>query len=249
MQRLLEQRRRRGGLPERADSTPARRRVMLFDSWGGVLADGLPALQPAYTARRVLAQLKRTTPAARACRASSSPRAAACGCPTCWTAALRHAGPGLDHGPGRARQLLAAPVAPVSGAGRAYPVPAATFDPQNPVPKALQGNIDPNVLFAPPEAIRAEVRRVLDSFGRRTATRPRAASRTSSTWATASASSPRPSTCARAGGSGACQHSRAQLRLKIRSAASGAGPDRSPTRASRAQNRCRQALGPRFREK
>jgi uroporphyrinogen decarboxylase len=33
-------------------------------------------------------------------------------------------------------------------------------------PKALQGNIDPNVLFAPPEAIRAEVRRVLDSFGR-----------------------------------------------------------------------------------
>jgi uroporphyrinogen decarboxylase len=31
--------------------------------------------------------------------------------------------------------------------------------------KALQGNIDPNVLFAPPEAIRAEVARVLDSFG------------------------------------------------------------------------------------
>ena len=30
----------------------------------------------------------------------------------------------------------------------------------------LQGNIDPNVLFAPPDAIRAEVRRVLDSFGR-----------------------------------------------------------------------------------
>jgi uroporphyrinogen decarboxylase len=32
--------------------------------------------------------------------------------------------------------------------------------------KALQGNIDPNVLFAPPDAIRAEVARVLDSFGR-----------------------------------------------------------------------------------
>jgi uroporphyrinogen decarboxylase len=31
--------------------------------------------------------------------------------------------------------------------------------------KALQGNIDPNVLFAPPEAIRTEVARVLDSFG------------------------------------------------------------------------------------
>ena len=30
---------------------------------------------------------------------------------------------------------------------------------------ALQGNIDPAVLFAPPEAIRAEARGVLDSFG------------------------------------------------------------------------------------
>jgi uroporphyrinogen decarboxylase len=32
--------------------------------------------------------------------------------------------------------------------------------------KALQGNIDPNVLFAPPAAIEAEVQKVLDSFGR-----------------------------------------------------------------------------------
>jgi len=32
--------------------------------------------------------------------------------------------------------------------------------------KALQGNIDPNVLFAPPEAIAAQVRHVLDSFGK-----------------------------------------------------------------------------------
>ena len=31
--------------------------------------------------------------------------------------------------------------------------------------KALQGNIDPNGLFAQPEAIRTEVARVLDSFG------------------------------------------------------------------------------------
>ncbi|GAB2789122.1 uroporphyrinogen decarboxylase [Halomonas shantousis] len=30
---------------------------------------------------------------------------------------------------------------------------------------ALQGNLDPNVLFAPPPAIRAEVARVLDSYG------------------------------------------------------------------------------------
>jgi len=31
--------------------------------------------------------------------------------------------------------------------------------------KALQGNIDPNVLFAPPAAIEAEVKKVLESFG------------------------------------------------------------------------------------
>jgi uroporphyrinogen decarboxylase len=31
--------------------------------------------------------------------------------------------------------------------------------------KALQGNIDPNILFAPPEQIATEVHRVLDSFG------------------------------------------------------------------------------------
>jgi uroporphyrinogen decarboxylase len=31
--------------------------------------------------------------------------------------------------------------------------------------KALQGNIDPNVLFAPPDQIAAEVQRVLESFG------------------------------------------------------------------------------------
>jgi uroporphyrinogen decarboxylase len=31
--------------------------------------------------------------------------------------------------------------------------------------KALQGNIDPNVLFAPPEHIALEVKSVLDSFG------------------------------------------------------------------------------------
>ena len=31
--------------------------------------------------------------------------------------------------------------------------------------KALQGNLDPNVLFANPEQVAAEARRVLDSFG------------------------------------------------------------------------------------
>jgi uroporphyrinogen decarboxylase len=30
---------------------------------------------------------------------------------------------------------------------------------------ALQGNLDPSALFAPPERVRAEARRVLDAFG------------------------------------------------------------------------------------
>ena len=37
---------------------------------------------------------------------------------------------------------------------------------EGPGAKALQGNIDPNVLFAPPAAIEAEVVKVLESFGR-----------------------------------------------------------------------------------
>jgi uroporphyrinogen decarboxylase len=31
--------------------------------------------------------------------------------------------------------------------------------------KALQGNLDPSVLFAPPQQVAAEARRVLDAFG------------------------------------------------------------------------------------
>jgi thiol-disulfide isomerase/thioredoxin len=56
--------------------------VMIFDSWGGVLADGaFQEFSLAYT-RRVLAQLKRTGVDGRTCRASSSPRAAASGSKT-----------------------------------------------------------------------------------------------------------------------------------------------------------------------
>jgi uroporphyrinogen decarboxylase len=53
--------------------------VMIFDSWGGVLADGaFQAFSLAYTAA---CWRSSSAPAwtARSCRASSSPRAAACG--------------------------------------------------------------------------------------------------------------------------------------------------------------------------
>ncbi len=128
--------------------------VMIFDSWGGVLADG--AFQPfslAYTAR-VLAQLKRT-----GVDGQIVPRIVFTKGGGLWLQEMKALDCevlGLDWtmNLGTARALVGGDIgekwgATSSGAG-----------------KALQGNIDPNVLFAPPEAIRAEVARVLDSFGR-----------------------------------------------------------------------------------
>ena len=113
--------------------------VMVFDSWGGVLADGaFQAFSLAYTAR-VLAQLKREHLGVRIPRIVFTKGGGlwlqemqALDCDVLgldWTVNL-----------GRARALV----------GHS---------------KALQGNIDPNVLFAPPAAIEAEVAKVLESFG------------------------------------------------------------------------------------
>ena len=119
--------------------------VMIFDSWGGVLADGaFQAFSLAYTAR-VLAQLKRT-----GVDGQIVPRIVFTKGGGLWLEdmkALDCEVLGLDWtmNLGTARQLVGGDV---GGPG-----------------KALQGNIDPNVLFAPPEAIRTEVARVLDSFG------------------------------------------------------------------------------------
>jgi uroporphyrinogen decarboxylase len=114
--------------------------VMVFDSWGGVLADGaFQEFSLAYTAR-VLAGLKRTGVDGKVV-----PRIVFTKGGGLW---LEEMGQldcevlGLDWtmNLGKARTL-------VGGS------------------KALQGNIDPNVLFAPPAAIEAEVKKVLESFG------------------------------------------------------------------------------------
>jgi uroporphyrinogen decarboxylase len=114
--------------------------VMVFDSWGGVLADGaFQEFSLAYTAR-VLAGLKRT-----GADGQIVPRIVFTKGGGLW---LEQMGQldcevlGLDWtmNLGKARAM-------VGGS------------------KALQGNIDPNVLFAPPAAIEAEVRKVLESFG------------------------------------------------------------------------------------
>lgn len=113
--------------------------VMIFDSWGGVLADGaFQQFSLAYTAR-VLAQLQRDHDGAVVPRIvftkGGAPWLQEMGDLDCqvlgldWTSNL-----------GRARTLVGDR-------------------------KTLQGNLDPNVLFAPPAQIEAEAAKVLDSFG------------------------------------------------------------------------------------
>jgi uroporphyrinogen decarboxylase len=113
--------------------------VMIFDSWGGVLADGaFHEFSLAYT-RRVLEQLQTERDGARV------PSIVFTKGGGLWLediAALRPDVIGLDWtvnlGAARARV----------GDGL-----------------ALQGNLDPNVLFASPEQIESEAVKVLESFG------------------------------------------------------------------------------------
>lgn len=140
--------------------------VMLFDSWGGVLADGaFQTFSLAYTAR-VLAQLKR-----HGADGAVVPRIVFTKGGALWLremAALPCDALGLDWtanlGAARRTVIEAAQAqaqAPSSKPASAAPATSDEFT----RPKALQGNIDPHVLFASPEVIRAQVRAVLDSFG------------------------------------------------------------------------------------
>ncbi|MFP5467570.1 MAG: uroporphyrinogen decarboxylase [Gammaproteobacteria bacterium] len=113
--------------------------AMIFDSWGGVLADGkFQEFSLAYT-RRVLAQLKREKDGV------VIPRIVFTKGGGLWLSAMKD----LDC------EVLGLDWTVNLGAARALVGDS----------KALQGNIDPNVLFAPPEAIDREVAAVLESFG------------------------------------------------------------------------------------
>ena len=113
--------------------------VMIFDSWGGVLADGaFQEFSLAYT-RQVLSQLKQ-----------------------------EHDGQRVPHivftkGGGLWLDEIAASGADVVGLD--WTVNLGTARARIGAKVALQGNIDPNVLFAEPAQIRAEVARTLASFG------------------------------------------------------------------------------------
>jgi len=114
--------------------------VMVFDSWGGVLADGaFQEFSLRYT-RQVVDSLQRTHDGQRIpCIVFTKGGGL-------WLEEIAHCGAdvvGLDWTVhlGRARAQVGDRV-------------------------ALQGNLDPNVLFAPPEAVAREACAVLDSFGR-----------------------------------------------------------------------------------
>ena len=108
--------------------------VMVFDSWGGVLADGaFQAFSLAYT-QRVLDKIDRSVPA---------------------IVFTKGGGPWLE--------AIAASGADVVGLD--WTVNLASVRARIGDRVALQGNLDPMVLFGGEAAVRTEARRVLDSFG------------------------------------------------------------------------------------
>jgi uroporphyrinogen decarboxylase len=113
--------------------------VMIFDSWGGVLADGaFQSFSLAYTAR-VLAQLKKVH------EGLTIPR----------IVFTKGGGPWLREMASLDCEVL----------GLDWTVNLAQARALVGASKALQGNLDPNVLFAGPDQISAEVAKVLESFG------------------------------------------------------------------------------------
>ena len=113
--------------------------VMLFDSWGGVLADGMFQRFSLDYSRRVLAQVKTEHEGQRIPRLLFTKGGGL------WLDEIADAGAdvvGLD-----------------------WTVNLARARAQVGDRVALQGNLDPNALFAPPDAVREQVRAVLDSFG------------------------------------------------------------------------------------
>jgi uroporphyrinogen decarboxylase len=113
--------------------------VMVFDSWGGVLADGAFQRFSLHYTQQVLRALKRESNGRRV--------------PS--IVFTKGGGPWL--------QAIADSGADVVGLDWTVNLGAARASVGDRV--ALQGNLDPNVLFAPPEVVRAQAVEALDSFG------------------------------------------------------------------------------------
>ncbi|HEX2013498.1 MAG TPA: uroporphyrinogen decarboxylase [Roseateles sp.] len=114
--------------------------VMLFDSWGGVLADGMFQRFSLDYSKRVLAQVRTEHEGRRIPRILFT----------------KGGGLWLDEIAGAGADVV----------GLDWTVNLAQARARVGAKVALQGNLDPNVLFAPPEAVREQARAVLDNFGR-----------------------------------------------------------------------------------
>jgi uroporphyrinogen decarboxylase len=113
--------------------------VMVFDSWGGTLADGaFQEFSLAYS-RRVLAGLKREREGRRV--------------------------PSILFTKGGGMWLDAMSRSGADALGLDWTVNLGAARAQIGGRVALQGNLDPNILFAPPQRIAEQARAVLDSFG------------------------------------------------------------------------------------
>jgi uroporphyrinogen decarboxylase len=113
--------------------------VMIFDTWGGTLADGAYQRVSLDYIARALAELRR-----------------------------EHDGetiPVIAFTKGGGQWLEAIAASGVDAVGLDWTVDLARARERVGGRVALQGNLDPNVLFAPPDVIRVEARAVLDSYG------------------------------------------------------------------------------------
>jgi uroporphyrinogen decarboxylase len=113
--------------------------VMIFDTWGGQLSHaGYEEFSLAYS-RRVLAHLKKQAAGRKV--------------------------PSILFTKGGGAWLGAMAASGCDAVGLDWTVDAASARACVGSRVALQGNLDPAALFAPPERVRAEARRVLDAFG------------------------------------------------------------------------------------
>ncbi len=113
--------------------------VMIFDTWGGTLADGAYQRLSLDPIRRVVARLKR-----------------------------QHDGeqlPVITFTKGGGLWLEEIAASGVDAVGLDWTVNLGRARERVNGTVALQGNLDPNILFAPPATIRMEARAVLDSYG------------------------------------------------------------------------------------
>jgi len=113
--------------------------VMIFDTWGGALADGAYQRFSLDYIRRVVAQLKREHDGERV--------------------------PVITFTKGGGLWLEEIAATGVDAVGLDWTVNLGAARERVAGRVALQGNLDPTILFAPPAAVREQARAVLDSYG------------------------------------------------------------------------------------